>query len=75
MHVCNHVSEGYKGLYEAIENWDFTLIENLEQHRLLLKRIEAPLRTLDAGQLLPYLNGCLRAQEEEEILQVLLFPY
>ncbi|KAJ6669460.1 hypothetical protein lerEdw1_000008 [Lerista edwardsae] len=59
----------YMGLYEAIENWDFTLIENLEQHRALLKRIEPSLRTLDPGQLLPHLNECLIDQEEEEIRQ------
>ncbi|XP_066469374.1 antiviral innate immune response receptor RIG-I [Tiliqua scincoides] len=61
---------GYKGLYEAIEKWDFKLIENLEQHRALLKRIEPSLRSIDPGQLLPHLTECFIDQEMEEIQQV-----
>uniref|UniRef100_A0A8D0G5Z2 RNA helicase n=1 Tax=Sphenodon punctatus TaxID=8508 RepID=A0A8D0G5Z2_SPHPU len=62
---------GYTGLYEAIETWDFSKIESLEEHRQLLKRIEATLREIDVTQILPYVNECLINRECEEILQVI----
>ncbi|XP_054843073.1 antiviral innate immune response receptor RIG-I [Eublepharis macularius] len=65
-------SAGYSGLYKAIQSWDFQLIENLEEHRQLLKRIEPSLRDIDPVQLLSYLNDCILEQEMEEIRQVKL---
>ncbi|XP_039399366.1 antiviral innate immune response receptor RIG-I isoform X2 [Mauremys reevesii] len=61
---------GYTGLREAIENWDFQKLESLEEHRQLLKRIEATMRDIDAEQIIPYLNTCLIDRECEEIQQV-----
>ncbi|XP_053159976.1 antiviral innate immune response receptor RIG-I isoform X2 [Hemicordylus capensis] len=61
---------GYTGLYEAIENWDFKMIDSLEPHRILLKRIEPSMKNIDPDQILPFLNECLIHQELEEILQL-----
>uniref|UniRef100_A0A8D0KN31 RNA helicase n=1 Tax=Salvator merianae TaxID=96440 RepID=A0A8D0KN31_SALMN len=59
----------YKGLCQAIEDWDFQMFEILEPHRTLIKRIEPSLWTIDPEQLFLKLNGCLRVQEIEEIRQ------
>nr|XP_056704225.1 antiviral innate immune response receptor RIG-I [Euleptes europaea] len=61
---------GYKGLYKAIDSWDFQSIENLEKYRQLLKKIEPTLREIDPVQLFPYLDDCLLDQEREEIKQI-----
>uniref|UniRef100_A0A8C8RFD0 RNA helicase n=1 Tax=Pelusios castaneus TaxID=367368 RepID=A0A8C8RFD0_9SAUR len=60
---------GYTGLKEAIENWDFQKLERLEEHRQLLKRIEATMRDIDPDQLIPDLNMCLIDRECQEIKQ------
>ncbi|KFP91126.1 putative ATP-dependent RNA helicase DDX58, partial [Apaloderma vittatum] len=62
--------EGYTGLTEAIENWDFSKLEKLELYRELLKRIEATMLEVDPVALLPYINTCLIKRDCEEILQV-----
>nr|XP_006123152.1 probable ATP-dependent RNA helicase DDX58 isoform X1 [Pelodiscus sinensis] len=61
---------GYTGLREAIENWDFQKLENLEIHRQLLKRIEATLRKIDTDQIIPLVYTCLIDRECQEIKQV-----
>ncbi|PKU47530.1 hypothetical protein llap_2172 [Limosa lapponica baueri] len=61
---------GYTGLAEAIENWDFSKLEKLEQHRQLLKRIEATMLEVDPVALMPYINTCLIERECDEILQI-----
>uniref|UniRef100_A0ABM5FRV1 RNA helicase n=1 Tax=Pogona vitticeps TaxID=103695 RepID=A0ABM5FRV1_9SAUR len=60
---------GYTGLFHAIENWNFQLIEDLEPHRELLKRIEPSLLAIDPGQMLPHMKDCLLDEEWEEIHQ------
>ncbi|XP_067409296.1 antiviral innate immune response receptor RIG-I [Emydura macquarii macquarii] len=60
---------GYIGLKEAIENWDFQKLERLEDHRQLLKRIEATMREIDPDQIIRNLNTCLIDRECEEIKQ------
>lgn len=49
------------------------MIEKLEEHRQLLKKIEPSLREIDTEQLLPHLNDCILDEEREEIIQVLFF--
>ncbi|XP_062985266.1 antiviral innate immune response receptor RIG-I isoform X1 [Elgaria multicarinata webbii] len=60
---------GYTGLHQAIKNWDFQMIENLELHRELLKRIEPSLWDIDPDQVLPYMKDCFIDQEWQEIRQ------
>ncbi|KAJ7335401.1 hypothetical protein JRQ81_013342 [Phrynocephalus forsythii] len=60
---------GYTGLFHAIESCNFQMIENLEPHRELLKRIEPSLRAIDPVQILPYMKDCLLKEECEEIRQ------
>ncbi|XP_058679453.1 antiviral innate immune response receptor RIG-I [Ammospiza caudacuta] len=64
------VAAGYTGLAEAIENWDFSKLEKLEQHRQLLKRIEATMLEIDPVAILPYINMCLIERECDEIMQI-----
>lgn len=62
---------GYSGLYEAIENWDFHKIEKLEEHRLLLRRLQPEFKTrINPNDILPEISECLIDQECEEIRQV-----
>jgi ATP-dependent RNA helicase DDX58 len=62
---------GYCGLCEAIESWDFQKIEKLEEHRLLLRRLEPEFKaTVDPNDILSELSECLINQECEEIRQV-----
>ncbi|XP_042638224.1 antiviral innate immune response receptor RIG-I [Orycteropus afer afer] len=62
---------GYTGLYEACENWDFQKIEKLEEHRLLLKRLQPEFKTrINPTDILPEISHCLINQECEEIRQV-----
>lgn len=63
---------GYSGLYEAIENWDFHKIEKLEEHRLLLRRLQPEFKTrINPNDILPEISECLINQECEEIRQVI----
>ncbi|KAM9642110.1 antiviral innate immune response receptor RIG-I [Trichechus inunguis] len=62
---------GYTGLYEAFENWDFQKIEKLEEHRLLLRRLQPEFKTrINPLDILPEISQCLINQECEEIIQV-----
>ncbi|KAI5942176.1 Antiviral innate immune response receptor RIG-I [Manis javanica] len=62
---------GYSGLYEAIENWDFQKIEELEDYRLLLMRLQPEFKIrINPKDILPEISECLISQEYEEILQV-----
>ncbi|KAK2493431.1 hypothetical protein MC885_018001 [Smutsia gigantea] len=62
---------GYSGLYEAIENWDFQKIEELEEYRLLLMRLQPEFKIrINPKDILPEISECLTSQESEEILQV-----
>lgn len=62
---------GYCGLYEAIETWDFQKLEKLEEHRLLLRRLEPEFKaTVSPTDILSEISECLINQECEEIRQV-----
>nr|XP_045015921.1 antiviral innate immune response receptor RIG-I isoform X2 [Jaculus jaculus] len=62
---------GYSGLYEALESWDFLKIEKLEEHRLLLKRLQPELKAkIIPTDILPDISQCLIPQECEEIRQI-----
>ncbi|KAK7810633.1 hypothetical protein U0070_022969 [Myodes glareolus] len=62
---------GYCGLYEAIESWDFQKLEKLEEHRLLLQRLQPEFKTrINPTDILPELSECLINQECEEIRQI-----
>nr|ATW00980.1 DEAD box polypeptide 58 [Desmodus rotundus] len=62
---------GYSGLYEAIESWDFQKLENLEEYRLLLRRLQPEFKTrINPNYILPEISKCLINQECEEIIQV-----
>ncbi|KAM7319599.1 hypothetical protein ACRRTK_021282 [Alexandromys fortis] len=64
-------SAGYCGLYEAIESWDFQKLEKLEEHRLLLQRLQPEFKTrINPTDILPELSECLINQECEEIRQI-----
>ncbi|CAO2580414.1 Antiviral innate immune response receptor RIG-I [Lemmus lemmus] len=62
---------GYCGLYEAIESWDFQKLEKLEEHRLLLQRLQPEFKTrINPTEILPELSECFINQECEEIRQI-----
>lgn len=62
---------GYCGLYEAIESWDFQKLEKLEEHRLLLRRLEPEFKaTVSPTDILSEISECLINQECEEIRQI-----
>lgn len=62
---------GYSGLCEAIESWDFQKIDQLEDYRSLLKRLQPEFKNrINPRDILPDISGCLISQECEEILQV-----
>ncbi|XP_055973331.1 antiviral innate immune response receptor RIG-I isoform X2 [Sorex fumeus] len=62
---------GYSGLYEALENWDFKKIDDLEEYRLYLRRLQPEFKTtVDPADILPHLYECLITQEYEEITQI-----
>lgn len=62
---------GYCGLYEAIETWDFQKLEKLEEHRLLLRRLEPEFKaTVSPTDILSEISECLINQECEEIRQI-----
>nr|XP_006975386.1 antiviral innate immune response receptor RIG-I [Peromyscus maniculatus bairdii] len=62
---------GYCGLYEAIESWDFQKIEKLEEHRLLLRRLQPEFKArINPTDILSELSECLINQECEEIRQI-----
>ncbi|XP_076419583.1 antiviral innate immune response receptor RIG-I isoform X2 [Peromyscus maniculatus bairdii] len=65
------LQEGYCGLYEAIESWDFQKIEKLEEHRLLLRRLQPEFKArINPTDILSELSECLINQECEEIRQI-----
>lgn len=67
---------GYCGLYEAIETWDFQKLEKLEEHRLLLRRLEPEFKaTVSPTDILSEISECLINQECEEIRQVSQYRY
>ncbi|KAF4804306.1 putative ATP-dependent RNA helicase DDX58 [Turdus rufiventris] len=68
--MTDWLSDGYTGLAEAIENWDFSKLEKLELHRQLLKRIEATMLEVDPVVIMPYINTCLIERDCDEILQI-----
>ncbi|XP_051013697.1 antiviral innate immune response receptor RIG-I [Acomys russatus] len=62
---------GYCGLYEAIKTWDFQKIEKLEEHRLLLRRLQPEFKArINPTDILPEISECLINQECEEIRQI-----
>ncbi|XP_013927863.1 PREDICTED: probable ATP-dependent RNA helicase DDX58 [Thamnophis sirtalis] len=65
LHAAN-----YTGLHQAIENWDFKIIESLEPHRELLKRIEPTMQDIDIKDIQFYMDDCLLIPEWEEIHQI-----
>ncbi|KAB0392116.1 hypothetical protein E2I00_006081, partial [Balaenoptera physalus] len=63
--------DGYSGLYDAIESWDFQKIERLEEYRLLLKCLQPEFKsTINPKGILPEISECLINQEYEEIIQI-----
>ncbi|XP_070791608.1 antiviral innate immune response receptor RIG-I [Pituophis catenifer annectens] len=60
----------YTGLHQAIESWDFKIIESLEPHRELLKRIEPTMQDIDVKEIRLHMSTCLLEQEWEEIYQI-----
>ncbi|MEJ1277067.1 DEAD (Asp-Glu-Ala-Asp) box polypeptide 58 [Cricetulus griseus] len=63
---------GYCGLHEAIENWDFQKIEKLEEHRLLLRRLQPEFKArINPTDILSEMSECLINQECEEIRQLI----
>uniref|UniRef100_A0A6Q2YGA7 RNA helicase n=1 Tax=Esox lucius TaxID=8010 RepID=A0A6Q2YGA7_ESOLU len=61
-------AEGYNGLCEALEKWDFEALENTRPHRVLLDRIEPSFtKKIRPNELLGHLRGCLLPRECEEI--------
>uniref|UniRef100_A0A6Q2YSF0 RNA helicase n=1 Tax=Esox lucius TaxID=8010 RepID=A0A6Q2YSF0_ESOLU len=64
-------AEGYNGLCEALEKWDFEALENTRPHRVLLDRIEPSFtKKIRPNELLGHLRGCLLPRECEEIQAV-----
>ncbi|XP_051043489.1 antiviral innate immune response receptor RIG-I isoform X2 [Phodopus roborovskii] len=62
---------GYCGLYEAIKSWDFQKIEKLEEHRLLLRRLQPEFKArINPTDILSEMSECLINQECEEIRQI-----
>uniref|UniRef100_A0A1W7RE07 RNA helicase n=1 Tax=Agkistrodon contortrix contortrix TaxID=8713 RepID=A0A1W7RE07_AGKCO len=60
----------YTGLHDAIDKWDFKIIESLEPHKQLLKRIEPAMQDIDVKEIHDHMGDCLRIQEWEEIYQI-----
>ncbi|XP_039204556.1 antiviral innate immune response receptor RIG-I [Crotalus tigris] len=60
----------YTGLHDAIDKWDFKIIESLEPHRQLLKRIEPAMQDIDVKEIQVHMKECLRIQEWEEICKI-----
>ncbi|XP_078070164.1 antiviral innate immune response receptor RIG-I-like isoform X2 [Mustelus asterias] len=64
-------AEGYTGLKMAIETADFTKIEKLQEHKILLERISQPIvSNINPCEVITYMPSCLHRRECEEIRQV-----
>ncbi|XP_051518329.1 antiviral innate immune response receptor RIG-I-like [Myxocyprinus asiaticus] len=62
-----HASD-YTGLYAAIKEWNFREIEELQEHRKLLEKIEPSItKHMKPGELLTHMSDCLNMRECEEI--------
>jgi len=69
--VCDAVD--YTGLHKAIKEWDFSKLEELKEHQMLLERIEPSItKLIKPGELLTHMNDCLKLRECEEIKAVSL---
>ncbi|CAM4674469.1 unnamed protein product [Leuciscus chuanchicus] len=61
----------YTGLHKAIKDWDFGELEELNEHRMLLERIEPSItKLIKPSELLTHMNDCLKPRECEEIKAV-----
>ncbi|XP_056092574.1 probable ATP-dependent RNA helicase DDX58 [Rhinichthys klamathensis goyatoka] len=61
----------YTGLYKAIKEWDFGQLEELNEYRKLLERIEPSItKLIKPSELLTHMNDCLKPRECEEIKAV-----
>ncbi|XP_040593514.1 antiviral innate immune response receptor RIG-I isoform X1 [Mesocricetus auratus] len=69
--IGSFTNQSYCGLYEAIESWDFQKIEKLEEHRLLLRRLQPEFKArINPTDILSEMSECLINQECEEIRQI-----
>ncbi|XP_016405112.1 probable ATP-dependent RNA helicase DDX58 [Sinocyclocheilus rhinocerous] len=58
----------YTGLHEAIKEWNFQELEELNEHRRFLERIEPSItKHMKPSELLAHMSGCLKPIECEEI--------
>ncbi|XP_059397279.1 probable ATP-dependent RNA helicase DDX58 [Carassius carassius] len=58
----------YTGLHDAIKEWDFEKLEELNEHRRFLERIEPSItKHMKPSELLAHMSGCLKPRECEEI--------
>lgn len=58
----------YTGLHDAIKEWDFQKLEELNEHRRFLERIEPSItKHMKPSELLAHMNDCLKPRECEEI--------
>uniref|UniRef100_A0A673GRJ2 RNA helicase n=1 Tax=Sinocyclocheilus rhinocerous TaxID=307959 RepID=A0A673GRJ2_9TELE len=63
----------YTGLHEAIKEWNFQELEELNEHRRFLERIEPSItKHMKPSELLAHMSGCLKPIECEEIRAVSL---
>ncbi|KAK7132848.1 hypothetical protein R3I93_019176 [Phoxinus phoxinus] len=61
----------YTGLHKAIKKWDFGELEELNEYRKLLERIEPSItKLIKPSELLTHMNDCLKPRECEEIKAV-----
>lgn len=68
-----YVALEYTGLHKAIKEWDFRELEELNEHRKLLERIEPSItKLIKPSELLAYMNDCLNIRECELIQAVSL---
>ncbi|XP_016359901.1 probable ATP-dependent RNA helicase DDX58 [Sinocyclocheilus anshuiensis] len=58
----------YTGLHEAIKEWNFRELEELNEHRRFLERIEPSItKHMKPSELLAHMSVCLKPRECEEI--------
>ncbi|KAL0149961.1 hypothetical protein M9458_054620, partial [Cirrhinus mrigala] len=58
----------YTGLHDAIKDWNFQELEDLNKHRIFLERIEPSItKHMKPSELLAHMSGCLKPRECEEI--------
>uniref|UniRef100_A0A8C1XKY8 Activating signal cointegrator 1 complex subunit 3 n=1 Tax=Cyprinus carpio TaxID=7962 RepID=A0A8C1XKY8_CYPCA len=63
----------YTGLHDAIKEWNFQELEQLNEHRRFLERIEPSItKHLKPSELIAHMSGCLKPRECEEIQAVSL---